>query len=322
MASPGQEQSQQEMMGQMIQMSKELNNEKTAHNKVKHQLLCCIAQLEETKSCMEQVEAASFGTIKDFLQLVYHNQNVERALAFNQQYLDEQREAQTTEIQDCKQRAVELATNIEKLEISTLTVQNRMLSAQINQLRNEKDKKISKRLRNRGKIQIERLEVHVRNSQTQLNKEKRELTAELFRCNLYLEDSCCSQEFDVKLAKVMTTELAAKNDKEKQQITAQILSSYTKIKKAMNLSHQQNEKTEELQKEFKLESEQQSSNVFEANNSEPISIQIGIVEFTEGASQPSLNKIETQTTKIQEFQEAPKAQKQAKNAFLVFLGCF
>ena len=30
------------------------------------------------------------------------------------------RKAQTTEIQDCKQRAVELATNIEKLEISTL----------------------------------------------------------------------------------------------------------------------------------------------------------------------------------------------------------
>ena len=58
MASPGQEQSQQEMMDQMIQMSKELNYEKTAHKKVKHQLLCCIA---ETKSCMEQVEAASQG---------------------------------------------------------------------------------------------------------------------------------------------------------------------------------------------------------------------------------------------------------------------
>ena len=55
MASSGQEQSQQEMIDQM---SKELNYEKTAHNKVKHQLLCCIA---ETKSCMEQVEAASQG---------------------------------------------------------------------------------------------------------------------------------------------------------------------------------------------------------------------------------------------------------------------
>ena len=55
MASPGQEQSQQEMIDQM---SKELNYEKTAHTKVKHHLLCCIA---ETKSCMEQVEAASQG---------------------------------------------------------------------------------------------------------------------------------------------------------------------------------------------------------------------------------------------------------------------
>ena len=33
--------------------------------------------------------------------------------------------------------------------------------------------------------------------------------------------------------------------------------------------------------------------------SESISIQIGIVEFTEGASQPSLNKIETRTTTLQ-----------------------
>ena len=39
--------------------------------------------------------------------------------------------------------------------------------------------------------------------------------------------------------------------------------------------------------------------MFEANNSESISIQIGIVEFTEGASQPSLNKIETRTTTLQ-----------------------
>ena len=54
MASPRQEQAQHEMMKQMMQMSKELSYEKTAHKKV-------IAQLEETKSCMKRVEAASLA---------------------------------------------------------------------------------------------------------------------------------------------------------------------------------------------------------------------------------------------------------------------
>ena len=245
MASSGQEQSQHEMMDQMIQMSKELNHEKTAHTEVKHQLLCCIED-------MKKIETASLGTIKVFLQLVSHNQNVERAMALNQQCLDEQKDAQATEMQDLKQRAVELATNRDQLENFTLTIQNRMLMAQCNQLRNEKSKKMTKTQTNEGEVQIKKLETYVRNVQTQLNHEKRELTAKLSHCNLYLKDFCCSQKFDVKNAKVMTTELAAKNDKEKQQIMAQILLSHTELKKAMNVSHQQNDRNEELQQELKL----------------------------------------------------------------------
>ena len=54
--------------------------------------------------------------------------------------------------------------------------------------------------------------------------------------------------------------MAAINAKEKQQIMAQILSSQTELKEAMNVSHQQNERNEKLQQGLKLESEQQSSN--------------------------------------------------------------
>ena len=253
MASSGQEQSQHEMMDQMIQMSKELNHEKTAHTEVKHQLLCCIED-------MKKIETASLGTIKVFLQLVSHNQNVERAMALNQQCLDEQKDAQATEMQDLKQRAVELATNRDQLENFTLTIQNRMLMAQCNQLRNEKSKKMTKTQTNEGEVQIKKLETYVRNVQTQLNHEKRELTAKLLTNKTFLEDSCCSIDLEMKIAEVRTTKLATINAKEKQQIMAQIHSSQTELKKAMNVSHQQNERNEELQQELKLESEQQSSN--------------------------------------------------------------
>ena len=104
--------------------------------------------------------------------------------------------------------------------------------------------------------------------ETQLNLEKKELTAKLLNSKTFLEDSCCSIDLEMKIAEVKTTKLAAINAKEKQQIMAQILSSQTELKKAMIVSHQQNEKNEELQQELKLESEQQSSNVLETNNLE------------------------------------------------------
>ena len=81
MASPRQEQSQHEMMNQMIQMSEELSYEK----KVQHQLLCCITQLEELQ------------------HLIFHNQNVDGAVALNQQCMAKEKEAQATEMQDWKQ---------------------------------------------------------------------------------------------------------------------------------------------------------------------------------------------------------------------------
>ena len=306
MASPRQEQSQHEMMDQMLQMSKELSYEKTAHKKVEHQLLlCCIAQLEETKSCMKRVEAASLGTIKVLRHLIFHNQNVDRAIALNQQCMAKEKEVQATEMQDWKQRTVELATNRDQLEILALTLENRMLLAQNNQLRNEKGKKMSKTQTNEGRVQIQKLEKYVGNVQTQLNHEKRELTAKLLQRNLFLEDSCCSLELEMKIAEVKTTELAAMNAKEKEQIMMQILSSQTELKNAMNMSHEQNERNEELQQELKLESEQQSNNV-ETKNSEAMSTKLEMqsVEFTDDASQPSSNEIEALTTKIQFLKEA------------------
>ena len=302
MASPRQEQSQHEMMNQMMQMSKELSYEKTAHKKVQH-------QLEETKSCMKRVEAASLGTIKVLRHLISHNQNVDRAVALNQQRMAKEKEAQATEIQDWKQRTVELAANRYQLEILALTIKNRMLLAQNNQLRNEKGKKMSKTQTNEGRVQIQKLENYVGNVQTQLNHEKRELTAKLSHGNLFLEDSCCSQELEMKIAELKTTELAAMNAKEKRQIMTQIFSSQTELKNAMNMSHKQNERNEELQQELKLESEQQSSNVLETNNSEAAintELEMQSLEFTEDASQPSSNKIEALTTKIQELQQELK----------------
>ena len=304
MASPRQEQSEHEMMDQMMQMSKELSHEKTEHKKVEHQLLlCCIAQLEETKSCMKRVEAASLGTIKVLRHLIFHNQNVDRAVALNQQCMAKEKEAQATEMHDWKQRTVELATNRDQLEILALTIKNRMLLAQNNQLRNEKGKNMSTTQTNEGRVQIQKLEKYVGNVQTQLNHEKRELTARLSHGNLFLEDSCCSVELEMKIAEIKTTELAAMNAKEKQQIMTQILSSQTELKHALSMSHKQNERNEKLQQELKLESKQQSSNVLEINNSEAMSTksEMQSVEFTEDASQPSSNKIETLATKNQDF---------------------
>ena len=270
MALSGQEQSQHEMMDQM---SKALNYEKTAHKKVKHQLLCYKVQLEETKSCVERVEAASIETIKVLQHLISHNQNVDLAVALNQQCLAKQKEAQATDMQDCKQRSVELATNHDQLEILALTVKNRMLLAQINQLRNEKDKKMSKTQTNAGEVQIQKLKKYVGVVETQLNLEKKELTAKLLNSKTFLEDSCCSIDLEMKIAEVKTTKLAAINAKEKQQIMAQILSSQTELKKAMNVSHQQNERNEELQQEFKLESEQQSIVVHDGTKSQNQTLQ-------------------------------------------------
>ena len=299
---PRQGQSQHEMMDQMMQMTEELSNEKTAHKKVKHQLLCCIALLEETISCTERVEAASLGAIKMLKHLIFHNQNVDRALALNQQCLAKEKEAQATEMQDWKQRSVELTAHYDQLESLSWTIKNRMLLAKIDQLRNEKDNEISKTQTNKGEVQIQKLEKYVGNVQTELDHEKRELSAKLSHGNLFLEGSCHSQELEMKIAEVKATALAAINNKEKQQIMAQILSSQSELEKAMNVLHQQNEKNEELQQELKLDSEQQSSNVLENKNPEAMSTKLEMrsFEITEDTSQHNSNEMKIETTKIQE----------------------
>ena len=317
MASPGQEQSQHEMKDQMMQMRQELNDEKTAHakelnddksahSKVKYQLLYCIAQLKATEACMKRVEVASLEKIKSLHQLISHNQNVERVVALNQQCLVEQKAVQATEMKDWKQRTVVLATNCDKLEILALRIQNKLLVAQINQLRKEKGEKMSKTQKKEGEVQVQKLEEHVGDVQTQLNHEKRELTAKISHCNLFLEDSHCSQELEQKVAECKTTELAAMNEAEKQLIMTQILSVQTELKKSIDVSHQQTDRNEELQKELKPESEQQSSNELETNTSEAMStkLQMYSIKSIEDARQSTSNEIGTLATRFQEFKEA------------------
>ena len=199
---------------------------------------------------------------------------------------------------------MKLATNRDQLEILALKIKNRMLLVQNNQLRKEKGKKMSKTQTNEGRVQIQKLEKYVGNVETQLNHEKKKLTAKLSYFNLLLEDSCCSLKLEMKIDKFKTTELAAMHAKEKQQIMTQILSSQTELKNAMNMWHEQNKRNEELQQELKLESEQQSNNELETNHSEAAintELKTQCVEFIEDASQPSSNEIEALTTIIQEF---------------------
>ena len=335
MASPLQdEQSQHEMKDQMMQMRQELND---AHTKVVYQLLHCVAQLEETaemsqaeglggghalpppqfltpcnspetESCMKAVEVVSFKKIKLLCQLISHNKNVERAVALRQQCLVEQKKAQSNEMEDWKQRTVILATNHDELENLALKIQNKLLVAQINQLRKEKGKKMSKTQTIEGEVQVQKLEVYVRDVQTQLNQEKRELTAKLSHCNLFLKDSHCSQELQLRIAECKTTKLAVMNEAKKQLIMTQLLSVQTELTKSIEESHQKTERYEELQKELKLESEEQSSNELETNSSEDMTTKLKMysIKSNENGGQPTSNKIEieTLTTRIQEFKEA------------------
>jgi hypothetical protein len=71
------------------------------------------------------------------------------------------------------------------------------------------------------------LENYVRDVQTQLNHEKKEIVAKISRCNFYLEESSSSQELDRKLADCKKTKLAVMNDAEKQQIMTNISSIHT-----------------------------------------------------------------------------------------------
>ena len=285
----GFEQSQHEVMDQMMKRTQELSdektahenektahenektaheNEKTAHEKLKQQLSNCIGHLEETESCMKRVEAASLEEIKALRQLISHNKNVERAVATNQQCLVQQKKVEGTEMQEWKRRITELEKSRDKLEILSLKLQNKMLMAQTRQLRNEKGKKMSKTQKAAEEAQIGKLEDYVRDVQTQLNHEKKEIVAKISQCNFYLEESSSSQELDRKLADGKKTKLAVLNEAEKQQIMTKKISIHTELQKAMDVSQQlRTERTEESKKELNPESEQQISNELEIRNS-------------------------------------------------------
>jgi hypothetical protein len=292
----GFEQSQHEVMDQMMKRTQELSdektahenektahenektahenektaheNEKTAHEKLKQQLSNCIGHLEETESCMKRVEAASLEEIKALRQLISHNKNVERAVATNQQCLVQQKKVEATEMHEWKRRITELEKSRDKLEILSLKLQNKMLMAQTRQLRNEKGKKMSKTQKAAEEAQIGKLEDYVRDVQTQLNHEKKEIVAKISQCNFYLEESSSSQELDRKLADCKETKLAVMNEAEKQQIMTKKFSIHTELQKAMDVSQQlRTERTEESKKELNPESEQQISNELEIRNS-------------------------------------------------------
>ena len=246
---------------------------------------------------MKAVEVVSFKKIKLLCQLISHNKNVERAVALRQQCLVEQKKAQSNEMEDWKQRTVILATNHDELENLALKIQNKLLVAQINQLRKEKGKKMSKTQTIEGEVQVQKLEVYVRDVQTQLNQEKRELTAKLSHCNLFLKDSHCSQELQLRIAECKTTKLAVMNEAKKQLIMTQLLSVQTELTKSIEESHQKTERYEELQKELKLESEEQSSNELETNSSEDMTTKLKMysIKSNENGGQPTSNKIEIET---------------------------
>ena len=285
-------------------------NEKTAHEKLKQQLLNCIGHLEETESCMKRVEDASLEEIKALRQLISHNKNVERAVAMNQQCLVEQNKVEATETQELKQRTAALATSRDKLEILSLKLQNKMLMAQNRQLRKEKGKKMSKTQKAAEEAQIHKLENYVRDVQTQLNHEKKEIVAKISRCNFSLEESSSSQELDRKLADCKKTKLAVMNDAEKQQIMTNISSIHTELQKAMDVSQQlRNERNEESKQELNPKSEQQISSELEIrNSSESMSLEakLNSNESIDTSRQLASIDVETLETRSQEFKEANK----------------
>ena len=331
MAKPfnGLEQSQYEVMAQMMKRTQELSDEKTAHEnektahenektahknernaheKLKKQLLNCIEHLEETEYCMKQVEAASLEEIKALRQLISHNKNVERAMAMNQQCIVQQKETEATEMQELKQRTTALETRCDKLEILSLKLQNKMLMAQNRQLRNEKGKKMSKTQKAAEEAQIWKLENYVRDVQTQLNHEKKGIVAKISRCNFYLEESSSSQELDRKLADCKTTKLAVVNEAEKQQIMTKISSIHTALQIAMDVSQQLRiERNEESKKELNPESEQKISNVLEIrNSSEGLEAKLNSNESIDTSRQLASIDNETLETGSQEFKEPNK----------------
>ena len=333
MAKPfnGLELSQYEVMAQMMKMTQELSDEKTAHEnektahenektahlneknaheKLKQQLLNCIGHLEETESCMKRVEAASLEEIKALQQLISHNKNVERAVAKNQQCFVQQKKVEATETQEWQHRIAELAKSHDKLEVLSLRLQNKMLMAQNRQLRNEKGKKFSKTQKAAEEAQIWKLENYVRDVQTQLNHEKKEIVAKISHCNFYLEESSSSQELDRKLADCKKTKLAVVNKAEKQQIMTKISSTHTELQKAMDVSQQlRNERNEESKQELNPESEHKISNELEIRNgSEAMSLEAKLSsnESIDTSRQLASIDVETLETWCQEFKEANK----------------
>jgi len=141
----GQEQSQRNMMDQMMKLSQELKmemrkkdgmlvDEKNARMKVEQTLLNCMERLVETEERLKRVESSSRENKNALGQLISHTKNVERAVTMNQQDLMARKEAQAVKMQELNHKLATMVTSRENLERLSYTMRD-----EINDLANKLD---------------------------------------------------------------------------------------------------------------------------------------------------------------------------------------
>ena len=141
----GQENSQRNMMDQMMKLSQELKlemrkkdgmliEEKNARIKVEQQLLNCIERLVETEERIRRIEGSSRENKNALGQLISHTKNVERAVTMNQQDMMQRKEAQAIKMQELNSKLATMVKSRENLERHSHTMQD-----EINELQNRMD---------------------------------------------------------------------------------------------------------------------------------------------------------------------------------------
>ena len=141
----GQENSQRNMMDQMMKLSQELKlemrkkdgmliEEKNARIKVEQRLLNCMERLVETEERIKRIEGSSRENKNALGQLISHTKNVERAVTMNQQDMMQRKEAQAHKMQELNEKLATMVKSRENLERHSHTMQD-----EINELQNKMD---------------------------------------------------------------------------------------------------------------------------------------------------------------------------------------
>ena len=141
----GQENSQRNLMDQMMKLSQELKlemrkkdgmliEEKNARVKVEQRLLNCMERLAETEERIKRIEGSSRENKMALGQLISHTKNVERAVTMNQQDMMQRKEAQAIKMQELNSKLATMVKSRENLERHTHTMQD-----EINELQNKMD---------------------------------------------------------------------------------------------------------------------------------------------------------------------------------------